>query len=159
MKKAVIGLMFLLSGCQISPYYKDSDKLSEPPIIRSISGREGQKLRSELQYLFESFPHNLSGYIVRITLKKERSGDVFDEKGVTNRLTTAFEANISISDPISKEFVLNDIVRVSQSNAMSGSSGEILLSFYSDIEDLLLKKLASAIFVKINEKCKFLSKK
>lgn len=155
MKKAVIGLIFLLSGCQISPYYKDSDKLSEPPIIRSIAGREGQKLRSELKYLFESFPHKISGYIVRITLKKERNGDVFDEKGVTNRLITAFEANVSITDPLSKEFVMNDIVRVSQSNAISGSSGEILLSFYSDIEDSLLKKLAHAIFVRVNEKVKF----
>ena len=159
MKKAVIGLLIFLSGCQISPYYKDSDTLSNPPIIRSIAGREGQKLRSELQYLFSSYPHNLSGYIIRITLKKDRSGDVFDEKGVTNRLTTSFEANVSISDPISKEFVLNDVVTVSQSNAMSGSSSEILLSFYSDIEDLLLKKLANAIFVKVNEKCKSIGKK
>ena len=147
-------LCFLIAGCSISPYYSgDTAPRIGSVTVQPIPGRDGQILRSELQYLLNSLDHELNGCIVRISLDKKTEGIAFDTSGIANRLETTFTATVTVTNPQKQELIASDTVEASSRQALSGSSGEIILAIYSDNDRVLLKKLAEQILNRINEKC------
>ena len=154
MRISLTLLCFLIAGCSISPYYSgDTSPRIGSVIVKPIPGRDGQILRSELQYLLNSLEHELNGCIVRISLDKQTDGVAFDASGIANRLETTFTATVTVTDPSTQELIASDTVDASSKQALSGSSGEIILAIYSDNNRALLKKLAEKILNRINEKC------
>ena len=139
-------LALCISGCSVQPLYTDSSAISPLPIIRMIPGRNGQILHAELCRLFKSFPHNLSKYIIRISLDRTQDLTAYDIHGIANRLDIQYTADITLSDPTKNKLVLRNTVSVNQGSCISGSAGEIITSLYADYEKTLIKKLAEKIF-------------
>lgn len=144
-----ITALLFIAGCSVQPLYTGTEASSPMPVIRMIPGRSGQILHAELCRLFKTFPHNLSRYIVRISLDRQQYPMAYDKHGIANRLDVRYTAEVMLSDPAESKLVLQDKVTVNQGNSISGSPGEIITSLYVGYEKTLLEMLAEKIFKRL----------
>lgn len=154
MKRYSLIVALLISGCSIRPVYDNGDYSNRFARVNTISGRDGQIVRAELDRLIRAYPNCLGSYTIDITLERKQRGIAYDAGGIANRLETTYIANISVTDKGKQEFIMHDVSEVSQTYSISGSAGEIVFSLYSDYEKSLLKKLAGKIFERLNMRCR-----
>lgn len=116
-----------------------------------IAGRYGQMLYG---YLVDSVRDlNLANgkYRLTVTLFTKEIPYAFADDGNAQRMKTILTAKVILKN-LENEIVLDTLVSVSATKNIASSQGDVLLSMYNSVNDLVMKNLSERIIENIKLK-------